>query len=338
VDGRVIATEAQLTLAARQSRLDIAYEPVLLSSQQDLQFRYRLENFDKNWTLANSQQRTATYTNLPAGNYVFTVEAWEMEHPEHIVRTSLSIVKRPYFYRTAWFIANCIVGVFVISALAYQMRMKQVQDRFQAVLAERTRLAREMHDTLIQGCASASAMLEAAASCDAEDTLSRQHLIEFASTQIRSTMDEARHAVWNLRGGERAPSDLATCICQMGDRISREFGVRVECRSDGQPFSLTQQATHELMMVAREALFNSVQHGRSDLIRAVLRFSDAALEMVIADDGQGFDPAAAPMDGHYGLQGIRERVHRYFGDVQIESTLNQGTRLSVIIPRANLSP
>jgi ligand-binding sensor domain-containing protein/signal transduction histidine kinase len=337
VDGRAMARTAQLVLAAAQSRLEINYEPVLLNSQQELKFRYRLESFDQDWTQANSQERTATYTNLPAGAYTFTVEAWEVEHPEHVIRVSQPIVKRPYFYRTPWFIATCALGLALISMLAYRLRMKQVHGRFQAVLAERTRLAREMHDTLIQGCASVSAMLEAAAVCDEDDSVSRQHLIEYASTQIQATMDEARQAVWNLRGGEQAPSDLATCIQQMGERISREFGIQVECHSHGEPFSIAQQATHELMMVAREALFNSVLHGHPKAIRAGLKYSGETLEMVILDDGVGFDPATVAGTAHYGLQGLRERVHRYGGDVEIESKPGQGTRVLVTIPKASLS-
>jgi signal transduction histidine kinase len=265
------------------------------------------------------------------------VEGWETDHPGHAARASIVLVKRPYFYRTPWFIALCVLAAGLVSVLAYQVRMKQVHGRFTAVLAERTRLAREMHDTLIQGCAGASAMLEAAASCDAGDNESRQHLIEYASTQIRSTINEARQAVWNLRGGEQAASDLATSLRQMGDRLSREYGVRVDCRNEGKPFPLGQQAIHEIMMVAREGMFNAALHGHPQVIRAELNFSSKSLQMVLSDDGQGFDPATTLSEGHYGLQGVRERIQRFGGEVEIDSRPREGTRLRVTIPRANLS-
>jgi signal transduction histidine kinase len=261
-----------------------------------------------------------------------------MDHPLNVVRATMSFVKRPFFYRTPWFIALCLVILALISALAYRLRMRQVHERFDAVLAERSRLAREMHDTLIQGCAGVSAMLEGALSCDTDDHESRTHMIDYANTQIRSTMDEARQAVWNLRKGEEAPNDLATCLKQMGERLSREYSVRVKFRSIGESFPVGQQAAHELMMVAREGFFNSVLHGHPREINADICFSAETLDMVIADDGQGFDSSATPSDGHYGLQGLHERVHRLGGRVEIQSKLKQGTTLSVSVPRDKVSP
>ncbi len=337
VDGRQMP-HAPLVVSAGQSRVEINFEPILLRSQEDLKFRYRMHGFDDDWTTASPHQHLATYTNLPAGSYTFTVEAWEIDHPEHLVSTTLQLTKKPYFYRTLWFVVTCLVMLALISVLAYRLRMRQVQSRFAAVLGERSRLAREMHDTLIQGCASVSAMLEAASSCAPDDRESRAHLIDYASTQIRATMDEARQAVWNLRKGEQTPGDLIASLRQMSDRVGREYGVQVDFRSEGEPFSLGQQATHELMMVAREGLFNSVLHGRPRTVRAGLSFTASALGMSIVDDGEGFDVSASPRDGHYGLQGVRERVHRLGGEIRIESKLKLGTRVSVSIPRDNLSP
>jgi ligand-binding sensor domain-containing protein/signal transduction histidine kinase len=337
VDGKLVPLEQKLNLSAGQSRVEIDFEPVLLRSQEDLRFHYRMNGFENEWTSSGSQQRSATYTNLPAGEYTFVVEAWEIEHPEHLVRSAIDLTKRPYFYRTPWFVALCILGVGLISILAYQFRMRQVQGRFAAVLAERSRLAREMHDTLIQGCASVSAMLEAASTCERDDYDSRAHLIDYANTQIRATMDEARQAVWNLRKGEEAPTDLATSLRQMGERVSREYGVQVDFRKEGEECPIGQQGVHELMMVAREGLFNSVLHGHPKEIRTELSFSAKTIDMVIADDGLGFDATAAPLEGHYGLQGVQERVHRLRGNIKIESKKMEGTRLSVSVPRSSVS-
>jgi ligand-binding sensor domain-containing protein/signal transduction histidine kinase len=342
VDGRPAplperSKPVELNLDAGISRLEIAYAPVLLRSQEGLRFRYKLEGYDSNWTYAGTQQRLATYTNLPAGRYTFLVEAWETDQPSHTVSAAIAFVKKPYFYRTPWFIALCLLAAGVISFLTYRVKMRQVHERFDAVLAERTRLAREMHDTLIQGCAGASAMLEAAANCEDGDHESSQHLIEYASTQLRSTMDEARQAVWNLRSGEQPPNDLDSCLQQMAERLRREYGVRVECSTAGTIFPLGQRATHELTMIAREGMFNAILHGEPKEIRAELLFSPKALKMLLADDGKGFDPAALSDEGHYGLRGVRERVHRLGGEVEIESKPHQGTRLRVTIPRDNLS-
>ena len=149
-------------------------------------------------------------------------------------------------------------------------------------------------------------------------------------------MDEARQAVWNLRGGEAAASTLEASLQQMSERVSREYGVAVECAIQGTPFAIGQQATHELMMVAREAIYNAVLHGHPEKITALLRFSAKQLEMMLRDDGKGFDAAEAPAEGHYGLQGLRERVYRFDGEVEIESSIAGGATVHVRIPRAKL--
>ena len=334
VDGRTVPHTDSLTLAAGQSRLEIGYEPVMLSSQNDLQFRYRMTGFDKDWTRTDSTHRSATYTNLPAGKYTFIVEAWEMGHPERAVRASIQLAKQPYFYRTPWFIALCVLSLGLISVIAYQVRMKQVHDRFGAVLAERSRLAREMHDTLIQGCAGVSAMLEATWSCESDDHESRMHLIDYANTQIRAMMDEARQAIWDLRH-EAGDTDLVTRIREMAGRLSREYSVSLTSSSFGEPFPLGHEQTHELLMVAREAFFNAILHGHPNTIGAEVRFTPQALELVIVDDGRGFDPAAnLQEDGRYGLRGVKERVERLGGTLAIESAPFRGTCVRVTVPRS----
>jgi len=339
VDGRVVTKTESLKLSAGQSRLEIGYEPVMLSSQSDLLFRYRMVGFDKDWTRTNTDHRSATYTNLPAGTYTFMVEAWEMDHPEHVVKATVLLVKEPYFYKTPWFIALCAAMIGILSIIAYQVRMKQIRGRFSAVLAERSRLAREMHDTLIQGCAGVSAMLEAVRSCDPEDRETRAHFVEFANAQIRALMDEARQAVWDLRRVDNVHSDLVGCIRQMADRLSSEYGVGVTCSTSGEPFTVGQQQTHELLMVAREALFNAILHGHPQSIGVRTQFSAGVLELLIQDDGLGFDLGADFQEnGHYGLQGMKERIQRLGGTLTIESRPRRGTSVFASIPRAALVP
>jgi len=337
VDGRPVPLAGRLDLDANSDRVEIAYEPVLLRSQEGLRFRYRLDKYDLNWTYASAQQRLATYTNLPAGHYTFLVDAWETDHPEHTARASIDFVKKPYFYRTPWFVALCVLFLALASILAYQVRMKQIHGRFKAVLAERTRLAREMHDTLIQGCVSISALLEAASSGEIEDNESRLHLIDYAATQIRATVDEARQAVWNLRGVEHTLVDLDAAMQRMSERISREHDVKMLYRLAGKPFDVNLPATHELMMVAREAVFNAILHGHAKHVESEICYSGESLSLTVKDDGEGFDTAEAFSDGHFGLRGMQERIHRFDGKFEIESTPHKGTRVRVEIPRSAIA-
>jgi signal transduction histidine kinase len=333
IDGRPAPLTGPLNLDAGSQRVEIAYQPVSLGSQEELRFRYSLDGYDRNWTYANALQRLATYTNLPAGHYTFVVEAWETDQPGHIARTSISLIKKPYFYRTPWFIALCALAMALVVISAYQVRMKQIHGRFKAVLAERTRLAREMHDTLIQGCVSISALLEAASSREVDDNESRLHLIDYAATQIRSTVDEARQAVWNLRGEGQTFIDLETAFKRMTERIGREYDVKMVYHLTGEPFEINLPATHELMMVAREAVFNAILHGHAKEVDAEIRYTDESISLTIKDNGRGFDAAEAFSDGHFGLRGMRERIHRFEGEFEIESTPQQGTHVRIKIPR-----
>jgi signal transduction histidine kinase len=334
VDGRPAPLTGKLSLDAGSSRMEIGYEPVLLRSQEGLRFRYKLDGYDRGWTYAGAQQRVATYTNLPAGKYTFLVEAWETDHPLHVARASIGFAKRPYFYRQPWFMALCALLVALVSISAYQVRIKQIHGRFKAVLAERTRLAREMHDTLIQGCVSVSALLEAASSGEIDDEESRSHLIDYAATQIRVTVDEARQAVWNLRGEEGASADLETALKRMAERIGREYGVEMVCSLLGKPFAISLPAAHELMMVVREAVFNAILHGHAQRIEAEVCYTDKALSLSVKDDGQGFDSANAFSEDHFGLRGMQERIHRFNGKLEIKSAPQEGASVMLEIPRA----
>ena len=159
-DGLQIPAASGISLDPDNAEVEVHYGVVLLRSQERIRFRYMLEGFDKIWSDA-SPSRVAYYTNLPPGNYHFRVAAFEMNNPEQVAAASLEIVQKPHFYRTPWFL-GCMVLLLAAAVWGvYQFRLGQLHGRFQAVLNERNRLAREMHDTLIQGCASVSALLEA---------------------------------------------------------------------------------------------------------------------------------------------------------------------------------
>ncbi|MFP5209783.1 MAG: two-component regulator propeller domain-containing protein [Acidobacteriota bacterium] len=338
VDGQRQSLTQKLRLKADSNHVDIAYQPVLLAPQENLAFRYKLQGLDKRWTYANAQQRLATYTNLPPGKFTFLVESWERGDPQHVVRASIAIVKLRHFYQMPWFIALCALGILLLSFFGYQVRMQQINGRFTAVLAERTRLAREMHDTLIQGCIAVSALLKAAASDEVDDNESRMHLIDYAATQIHTTIDEARQAVWNLRGEEHVSVELPVALRRMAERVSHEHGLKITSHSHGRPFPISLQAGHEVMMVARESVFNAILHGHAHEIDVELGYMTDTLSLTVKDTGLGFEASNAFIEGHFGLRGMRERIHRFHGKFEIESTPRQGTRIGVEIPRADIAP
>jgi ligand-binding sensor domain-containing protein/signal transduction histidine kinase len=339
VDGRQVQAPGKINLNPNTAKLELHYGVVLLRSQERIRFRYMMEGFDKNWSEA-SAERVAYYTNLPPGQYHFRVAAFEMDNPEQITEASLGMTQEPHFYRTTWFVACCFFLLAAMVWSVYQFRLGQLRVRFQAVLHERNRLAREMHDTLIQGCASVSALLEAHSSLGDSEGEARNDLLDCARTQLRSTIDEAREAVLNLRMTSESGTNIGPLLDRMTEQVSHEFGIPVVCQISGKPFEFEQSTVHELLMVAREAIYNAVRHGQPNRVQLGLRFEEDNCSVKVQDDGLGFDPAMVPYlpAGHYGLVGIKERVSRMGGRLTLNSSTGAGTELIIQIPRKHSIP
>jgi ligand-binding sensor domain-containing protein/signal transduction histidine kinase len=333
-DGLPHSARQEITLSPDTPKVELHYSVVLLRSQERVRFRYKLEGFDKNWT-DDSSGRVAYYTNLPAGKYQFRVAAFEMNNPQQVSETSVEIVQRPHFYRTGWFLSCCLL----LSASAvwggYRFRLRQLHARFEAVLNERARLAREMHDTLIQGCAGVSALLEAHSSLNGTEAQAKDDLLDTARTQLRTTIDESRAAVWDLRHGDGSAAAIGPLLENMSRQITHEFDIPVQYQLSGKPFDFDQTTAHELLMVAREALHNAVRHGQPTSVQLNVDFSDDACSVRIRDNGIGFDAARilASPNGHYGLVGMRERMKRLGGDFALTSHAGQGTELNFRVSR-----
>ena len=334
VDGLQVQAPGKLSLSPNTVKLELHYGVVLLRSQERIRFRYILEGFDKHWSEA-SADRVAYYTNLPPGDYHFRVAAFEMDNPEQITEASLEMTQEPHFYRTTWFVTCCLLLLAALVWSVYQVRLGQLRVRFRAVLNERNRLAREMHDTLIQGCVSVSALLEAHSSLGDSESDARNNLLDCARTQLRSTIDEAREAVFNLRLASESATNIGPLLGRMTEQVSHEFGIPVECQISGKPFEFEQSTVHELLMVAREAIYNAVRHGRPHKVQLGVRFEANECSVKVQDDGSGFDPEVASSlpAGHYGLIGIKERVSRMGGKLTLNSQSGAGTQLVIHIPR-----
>jgi ligand-binding sensor domain-containing protein/signal transduction histidine kinase len=324
----------KISLAADNAKVEMHYSVIQLRSQEQVRFRYMLDGFDKSWTDASSR-RVAYYTNLPPGRYQFRVAAFEMSNPQQIAETSVEIIQKPHFYRTAWFLGCSLLLLGAGAWGGYEFRMRQVRSRFLAVLSERNRLAREMHDTLIQGCAGVSALLEAHSSLDDSEPAVKDDLLSCVRTQLRTTINEAREAVWDLRHADGSATAIGPILGNMTQQVSHEFGVPVEYRVSGRPFALDQSTAHELLMVVREALHNAIRHGQPTKVNVDIGFERKEFKVQVRDDGCGFDPAMASSlpDGHYGLVGIQERVKRIGGILILNSEPGAGTELTLFVPR-----
>ena len=332
-DGRPVALAGPVSLRPGNGRLEFAFTPIRLASQDGLRFRYLLEGFEKHWSAATSA-RTADYTNLPAGRYRFRVQVFDASNPQAASEASIAIVQRPFFYRTWWFLSTCAALLTLLIYASYQYRLRQVRGRFEAVLEERSRLAREMHDTVIQGCTGVSAVLEAL-SMDGVREGADTSLMDFARQQLRGTIDEAREAIWNLRQESDAAS-LGEKLESMTRQVGGEFQVPVSWSMSGTPFAVTEPIAHDLLMVAREAVYNSTLHGHATSISVALNYKSGELVLNLDDDGCGFDAQQVESgDGHhFGLKGMRERIERCGGKFHLLSVPGNGVHIEVQVPRS----
>jgi hypothetical protein len=206
-------------------KLELHYTAIRLRSPERIRFKYWMEGFDHGWTAAG-QRRVAYYTNLPPGHYRFHVVAYELDAPHNASEQVLAFELQPHFYRRAWFLSLCGLAAAAIAWAWYRVHLRNIRRRFGAVLSERTRLAREMHDTLIQGCVGVATLLEAASQAKDVSPKLNADLVDRARSEVRGTIDEARLAIWNLRHAPEQGQTLVRTLGRLTERATAEMASR----------------------------------------------------------------------------------------------------------------
>lgn len=339
VDGQERSTASTLLLPPDSQKIQFNYTAVSLESPEAIRFRYKLEGFDREWTDSEAQ-RQVYYTNLAAGTYRFRVVAFNMEDPSKTTEASMVIRQEPYFYRTAWFAVCCLLTIGGLIWISHLRRLREMRFRFNAVLEERSRVAREMHDTLIQGCVGVSTLLEGISSQADAAGEARSSLLNHARTQLRITLDEARYALWHLRRDDALASDVGQLLTSLTEEIAKENPARIKWESSGKQFFIRTAQARELLMVTREALYNACYHSEASLITLRIAFGRDHLSIEVSDNGKGFLPEVIdePEAGHYGLIGMRERIEGMKGEFVLMSQSGIGTQLRFKIPCRPIFP
>lgn len=217
------------------------------------------------------------------------------------------------------------------ATLAIQLSQLAGRSRRAAMLEERTRLAREIHDTLAQGLTGIIVHLQAATNRHTTDPGDQAAHIEAALALARHSLTEARRSVQALRPSELAQADLAGALGGLVQQLRAQATVGIDYATRGAPARLTEAVEGDLLRIAQEALANALAHAAATQIRVTLAFERGQLRMLITDDGRGFAPAAVP-EGHFGLVGMRERAQRIGATCGIHSTPGQGCSVSVTLP------
>jgi ligand-binding sensor domain-containing protein/two-component sensor histidine kinase len=334
LDGANVSAQEGIHLPAGGKRLAFSFVPLFLGPQVGIRFFYRLEGFDNSWISAGSGH-TATYTNLPAGTYRFQVRSFDVSRPDFFTEESFDFTKKPFIYQTWWFRLLFMAALLGCILLIYTLRLRGVRNRFAVVLEERSRLAREMHDTVIRGCIGVSMLMEAIATRRG-DAFDDSNLFNVAREQLRSTISEARQAVWDLRRNDEEEIDLPHSLAALAEQATQAFGIPVVCQRVDPMSGISGLTGHELLMVTREAIANAGSHANPEWIRISALLDGAGLTLSVIDNGSGFvQPGpSGNADGHYGLIGMRERMNRIGGTLTIHTKSGSGTEVVMKLRRA----
>lgn len=331
VNGVPYYPEQVSQLPGGQKNIQFTFAGLSYLQPELLRYRYRLEGYDKDWVDSGTHS-DASYTNLPPGNYKFEVTACNADGSCSESRAAMSFTLAPLLYQRAWFWPMCILVLSGLGWLAYQLHIRRLHERYDLIVSERSRIARELHDTLIQGFSGITMALQAFSTRirtpDERETLAE--IISDAATCLRET----RQSVAGLRAVPGPESGLANTIRQAVREITETKSVRVKLQLDDFTRELPPDVEYNLLRIVREAVNNSVKHSGAGLIEVTLQSSPGMLVISVHDDGTGFsgDSAAAPGPGHYGLIGMKERASQIGAELEVVTKPGSGTTIAVSLP------
>jgi ligand-binding sensor domain-containing protein/signal transduction histidine kinase len=330
IDWRNTGTE--ITIPPGHVRFVFEYAGLSYLSPSKVRYRYILEGFDKQWTQAGSR-RSAYYTNLPPRHYRFRVQAANQDGIWNDRGAEVVFVIKPPFYRTLWFLGLAALLLAGVIFAIYRMRVRSIRSQFDAVLAERNRIAREIHDTLAQGFVGVSVQLELTA-----HLLSQSQVLE-ASQQVDRTRDlvreglaDARRSIWDLRAAN-TQATLPVRLTHIVEQSSTER-LKIDIAIGGTYRALASSLENEVLRIAQEAIANVVRHSVATHAKLDLRYHPSELILTISDNGAGFDATDVTLvtRGHFGLQGMRERASQIGGILKLESSPESGTVVTLCVP------
>jgi signal transduction histidine kinase/ligand-binding sensor domain-containing protein len=327
-----------LTLPAHTENLEIDYTALSLAIPERVLFRYKLDGVDTDWQNVGTR-RQAYYTKLRPGRYKFHVMACNNDGVWNEAGAVLDLSVSPAWFQTSWFYLLCVACVTLLVSGAYRLRLRQVaariDARFEERLAERTRIAQELHDTLLQGFLSASMQVHIA-----RDRLPEESPVKPVLTRALELMgqvnEEGRNAVRGLRLSHNASVDLEQAFARFQQESDIKSGKEVAFRVivEGQRRPLRPLLRDEVYRIGREALTNAFRHARAGQIEVELKYGSSRFQLFVRDDGCGIeqDVLRAGRDGHFGLSGMRERADRIGARFRIFSSVSAGTEVELSVP------
>jgi signal transduction histidine kinase/ligand-binding sensor domain-containing protein len=334
--------KTHLRLPSLVRDLVIDYTALSIVAPEKTHFRYKLEGRESDWQDVGVR-RQAFYNNLPPGHYRFRVSACNNNGVWNEAGAFLDFSVAPAYYQTTWFRLSCVAAFLALLAGLYQLRLRQVARQFNIRMEERvnerTRIARDFHDTLLQSFQGVLLKFHAVTYLFPDRPDEARKTLESVIEQARQAITEGRRAVQGLRSSTVVTNDLARTINALGEELaadqtgqdSLDFLVTVE----GATRNLVPLVRDEVYRIAGEALRNAFRHSQARRIEVEIRYDKRQLRLRVRDDGKGIDPkvfAEGGRDGHYGLAGMRERAKLVGGELAVRSKLDSGTEAELAIP------
>ena len=336
----VIEFTRQVTLAHDQNSLSLEFSALSFLSPKTNRYRYRLDGLDTRWHEVGSYQRLANYTTLPSGDYRFLVEGATNRGPWS-EPADLSIRILPAWWATWWFRTIAAALLVCVLLFAYYYRMRQIRNEFHLRLeervGERTRIARELHDSLLQGFQGLMFRLQAVRQLLPDRPRVAADYLDTALQLGDEAIRDGRDTVQDLRSSTVGEEDLATLL----GALRTEFGDGMESPQvmpayrvvvEGNARALIPEIRDDIYRIVREAVRNAYRHAKATNVEIEVTFGEADLRIRVRDDGTGLDTevlAHGQRQGHWGLPGMRERAEKLGGQLSIWSEHNAGTEIEL---------
>jgi signal transduction histidine kinase len=328
-----------LTLPYSRNHFSVGFAALNYANPTASRYRFRLTGLEDQWHPAGSGQRVASFNSLAPGDYRLEVQAAAGGGPWSATKALEFTIEKPWWQTTAFRVAIGIV-LLGLAGLAYRMRMRQAARRFEMRLeervAERTRIARELHDSLLQGFHGLMFRLQAVRNLLPARSVEAARSLDDALAHGDETVELARLAVTDLRAFASGDADLESALRAMVQAMPVPDGAALPTfrfAIEGEPRSMEPLVRDEVLQIAREAFRNAVLHARARTIQVEIAWGAARFSLSVLDDGIGLDERfiAQGRDGHWGLQGMRERTRQVGGSLEIRSG-NTGTVVELRIP------
>jgi len=333
VNGIAIPLSGKLQFPPAVSTVRFEYSAISLSVPERMKFKYRLKGFDDRWV--DSANKQVVFTKLPPGRYEFSVSAANNDGVWNNRGASVGFVIPPTFLQSRAFAVLGIISALAAISVAYIWQARRltvrIRDRLEARATERERIARELHDTLLQGVQGLMLRFGSIADQIPPDDVIRRE-IDGALTKGEQVIEESRDRILDLR-----TSGSARTLVQRLEQIESEFegrsGARLLVSADRDIRDLTPVVLEELSMIGAEAIRNAFRYARARTIVAEIIQEEGQLRLIVHDDGVGLDPQllqGGQRDGHFGLPGIRERARRIGAKLRLSN--RDGARVEVSVP------